>query len=464
MRAGRFAVLIMIISSFGPYLVGGIRTDQVVIYGLLGLVLIARRRVRATPLAQLTFATWLVYDLVAFVGAVSPVELISVFPRGSILSGLNHLTGPLAVMLIVWAFVPPQAANELLTAAARLIAFLMAGNAVIAFAMTRIDLEPFLRRFWAAAGPGDTVAQLAATMGRVPGIFNQPAEAGLAYGIAGLSACYVWRTQPNRLFLLLIPIILGGLLSISKVFILGGLPLILWSVWRSKVGRGRITLLMVGAAPLLGLAQSESANQWVVLQNLESYVNVSGSNILSTYTAGRMGSNASLTSLWDEVTRVDPWFGFGAGGIQVAYDNGWAEAYVMAGLVGMLCYTLTLLWLWQIARRIREPARRRFILGLVILAVGTSLGLPALTTNRASTFLWLLIALASLALVSRERPTSCTEVGHSTDQPLSATAENDTSQPVSLKARVSETFDPPVGNGDGAVGGRCQSLGESAAP
>lgn len=408
---GRFVVLSVIAAVFGPYVSGpyvsgGVRTEQVTIYGLLIMVGITWRRVKATPLAQFTFATWVVYALIAVVGAVAPVELPSVFLRGSVLAGLDNVTGPLWVMLLVWATVRPTEAAQLLSAAARLIAVAMAVNAVIALAMIFVDLAPYLRPFWGTAGDYVAAGMTASTVGRMLGIFNQPVEAGLAYSIAGLAACYVWRERPNWLLFWLIPIVLGGLVSISKVFILGGLPLILWYAWRSKVGRGRITLLMVVAVPFLGIVASGTISRTALLGNIGGFLHPTVDSALSTYTAGRFGNGnaSSLTSLWDEVILLDPWFGLGAGGLQVPYDNGWAEAFVMAGLVGVICYTLTLFLLWRMARTIHHPARRRLMLGLVALAAGASLGIPALTTNRASTLLWVLIALLSSAQAHSGRP------------------------------------------------------------
>ena len=223
---GKFAVVAVVLAAFGPYIIGGLRTEQVVVYGLLMLALpLAWPRVRTTPLAALIFVTWFAYALVAVIGAVAPTGYASIFERGSVLSGVDNVVGPLAVMLLVWGTVRPAAASGLLNTASRLIAVAMAVNGILAIAMTRVDLAPYLRRFWAVGSDGFTVAANAATLGRVSGVFNQPAEAGLAYGIAGLAACYVWRERPGRLYLVLIPIILGGLLSVSKVFIFGGLPM-----------------------------------------------------------------------------------------------------------------------------------------------------------------------------------------------------------------------------------------------
>jgi len=402
---GKFAVVAVVLAAFGPYIISGLRTEQIVIYGLLMLALPLawpRVPVRTTPLAALIFVTWFAYALVAVIGAVAPTGYASIFERGSVLSGVDNVVGPLAVMLLVWGTVRPAAASGLLNTASRLIAVAMAVNGILAIAMTRVDLAPYLRQFWAAGSDGFTVAANAATMGRVSGVFNQPAEAGLAYGIAGLAACYVWRERPGRLYLVLIPIILGGLLSVSKVFIFGGLPLILWHIWRARAGHGRLALLLVSATTFFGIAQSGYATQWAGLDVLGRILRPPDQNWLSFYTAGRVGDHATLTSVIGEIGRLNPWFGVGAGGLSVAYDNGWVEAFVVAGLVGVVCYTLVLVWVWRIARGIDDHARRHLLYGLLVLTIGGSIGIPVLDANRSATLLWVLIALsASTQLMPR---------------------------------------------------------------
>lgn len=196
--------------------------------------------------------------------------------------------------------------------------------------------------------------------------------------------------------LLLVPIILGGLLCVSKIFILGGLPLILWQVWRGRRA-GKVTIVFVSGAALLGLVQSGVAAQWTGIDFLGRLLQPGSRDLTSFYTAGRLGTGSTLTRVIDEVTRVNPLYGVGAGGLKVPYDNGWIEAFVMAGTLGVACYTLTLLAIFRMARSDADSARRRFLTSVVVLAIGGSLGLPALTANRAGSLLWLFLALGALA-------------------------------------------------------------------
>jgi hypothetical protein len=418
-RLGRFTAALLVVASFGPYVVGGLRTEQLAFYGLLGTIGFVRLAWLAVPRlpsrALLLLVYWITYLAIAVIVSIGPPPPARWLP-GSLLAGVDNLAGPIAVLLVVWSTVSTAGAQRTLELAAKLTAWLMAANGVLAVVMTRVDLSAVLRPFWASSGADGTVAANAAGLGRYCGVFNQPAEAGLAYGLAGLCAWYVWRDKPKRMYLLLIPIVLGGLISVSKIFILGGLPLILWLVWRNRKTGARISLLFITAGLVLGLAQSGFADQWSGLQYLTRLLSPpDNGSALGFLTAGRLGSGSSLAGVFSEVHRVSPWWGFGAPGLQVAYDNGWTEAYVVAGVAGLVLYTLILLVLWRIGRADPDRERRTLVTCVAILAAGGSLGVPALTANRASTLLWLIVALAVVAAAA--------DAVRSDRQPLGAVAD-----------------------------------------
>ena len=105
---GKFVVIAVVLSAFGPYVFGGFRTEQLVIYGLSLLLLpLVWPRLQFSSTAALTFATWLVYALAAILGAIAPSGYVSTFQRGPALAGVDNVAGPLAVMLLVWGTVRP---------------------------------------------------------------------------------------------------------------------------------------------------------------------------------------------------------------------------------------------------------------------------------------------------------------------------------------------------------------------
>lgn len=398
-RLGTFVVVTVIAAAFGPYIVGtSVRSEQAVIYGTLIVLLpFTLPRLSIPKFGGLICLVWAAYAAVGLMGALNSDDIISRWPVGSIPAGIDNLVLPMATMLLIWLAVPRSAAAELLSLAGRLIAYATAANGVLAAVMTQIDLSALMRPFVAPGETGSTVAERAAELGRVAGIFGQPAEAGLAYGIGGLAACYVWRDNPRRMYLVLLPIIIGGLLCVSKIFILVGLPLILWRVWRThKVSRVRLILL--ATVIVVGISESGMAKQWLGFEYLARLFSPSvNADIVNFYTAGRLGGSSTLSAVTDEVARIGPWFGVGASGLRVAYDNGWVEAFVVAGIAGIICYSATLVIIFSMGWSDADISRRALITSLAIFAAVGSLGVPALTANRSGTLLWVLVALVSLA-------------------------------------------------------------------
>lgn len=398
---GAVIVVALVLAALGPYVRGGIRTEQLGVYGLfllMGLVAlpaITRTSLRgATPWRLLM--TWGLYVAIAGAASLGASSLPARWPQGDLLAGLDSLLSPLMTMLVVWLAVDPRRAEDWLRLAARLIAVAMAANGLLALVMTQVDLGGVLRPFWSLSS-GTTTAEYAAGLGRFSGIFNHPAEGGALYGLAGVCAWYVWRHRPPLLYPVLVPILLGGLVTVSKIFVLGALPIILWLVWRSRGGSARLGLVLAGGVGMLALLRSGYADRWAGLSYLSRIVSSDGEDALTFFTAGRIGENSTLLQVVQEVARISPLFGMGAEGFSVPYDNGWVEAFVLAGLSGVACYTAMLAWLWLAGRSDPDPGRRLLLLSVTVLAAGGSLGLPVLTANRVATLYWLVCALAVAA-------------------------------------------------------------------
>jgi hypothetical protein len=253
----------------------------------------------------------------------------------------------------------------------------------------------------------DTVAGRASQLGRYTGIFNQPAEAGEMYSIALLAAIYHYRSDLLRFAGTSLLITVGGLLTISKVFLLVGLPIAAWQVLRQSHGRGRrFVLLAAAAVAVAALAQSGVGPQWIGGDFLAQLLHPGANgDALRLYTGGRLGNSSSLDTVVAAVLQRSPWFGYGAGGLAVPYDDAWVEALCVAGLCGAVLYTMLLATLAVCWLRRRVPAgsggarsaRSRLGGGLVLLVIGASVGLPALTANRVATIAWLLIGLILLS-------------------------------------------------------------------
>lgn len=73
----------------------------------------------------------------------------------------------------------------------------LAVNAAVSYLMlvSPGDYDQLMSAWWTGDG-GVSTAERAATMGRYSGIFNQPAEAGVAYSLGLIAAVYALRRQP----------------------------------------------------------------------------------------------------------------------------------------------------------------------------------------------------------------------------------------------------------------------------
>ena len=399
-------------------------------YGSAAVIVITQlpRLSRILRPAAPFLALWGVYAGVATAGAFLVGNETSL-PNGSLLAGFENALLPLATITVTfWNTLLPR--MELLRVVSWTLAVVMSMNAIVALwtCYAGLDAAPFLPRFWTAAGSDVTVALLAEQMGRFSGIFNQPAEAGVAYSLAAFCLLYLIRTgvrMPIALQTLMWTlIILDGLLTISKIFVIGGVVVATIQLLTDRDNRLRLalsglaTLVAAGAAGVLDLAGSWGAS---IMLNVYRVSVRAGDSPLYTLSAGRFGSpgdsggppsmgaptvsgatdviappSTELAAISDQVLAHHPWFGVGAKGLVVSYDSAWTEALVVAGVVGVVVLVavhaaLVLSWF---GRR-KELPRAEWILcgAVVVLVLGSSFGLPSLTGNRESTLLWIFVGL-----------------------------------------------------------------------
>lgn len=400
-RFQKLVVLVMVWASFGPY-VGPLRTEQMAVYGmLLMLIVILPFKFLELRVAggMKLLVPWIMVLIVALMGVAFPSDLDAIWERGQAIAGLDNLFLPIAVMLVIWSVVKAEYAPELLRSAGRVVVWMAALNGVLAVASTRVDLSPYLKAFWGNAEiEGPSTAYNASTLGRFSGIFNHPAEAGVVYGVAGMLAIYLYRNHSRKLFLALTFIVLGGLISVSKVFILGGLPLIVIYLWRSRTVSGKAGFLVTLALVAAGVSQTGWLQAWSGFSYLSRLLApAEDQGFIEFYTAGRWNEGSTLTSVIDEVIRLSPFLGVGAGGWKVPYDSGWTEVLVVAGLVGAVLHGIVFLGLLVNAGKTLDPARRRMTYFLAVFLVGADLGIASLTANRVATVVWVVLALLVLA-------------------------------------------------------------------
>ena len=165
-----------------------------------------------------------------------------------LMSAMENFIQPVALVIIIFFVAKPLNRLErlsLLRIASITIILMLCLNSILSILTIFYDTWPFLQYFTMAGkylenSIGNVevihVSQLSTSGGRYSGVFSQPAEAGLAYSIAIIVWVYL-ATTCKRItsigWLSLGIIIIGGSLTISKTFILGGFPLaMLYWFWR----------------------------------------------------------------------------------------------------------------------------------------------------------------------------------------------------------------------------------------
>ncbi|RYC11533.1 hypothetical protein [Nocardioides zhouii] len=419
---------------FGPYLIGGVRTEQLALLcsalAAVVVLLVSRRLVPALRPGWPVLALWAAYAATAAVGGVL-IESRIPWGSGSLVAGLDNAFLPLATMTVTATWMVLFDKQHLVRILSWMVAGGMAANGAVALATSYVgaDRIPLLRLFWAAGGDDVTVAELAAGNGRFSGIFNQPAEAGVAYSLAAFCLVHLMRSGtrvPTKVWLpLWALIVVGGLLTLSKIFVIGGVVVAGGLILSGR--RHRLPLSMASVAVVVAagvLAAVGGLGSWGASGQLAWYVDSAraGNSWAYTLSAGRFGdASADAGSLGGEqapsgdsgvpeefqqpgglveLSRVvldeHPWFGVGARGLPVSYDATWVETIIVAGLVGLVLMVgvhLFLLVRWWRLRGTLAREEWRLAGAVVLLVWGSSFGMPSLTGNRESSLMWILLAL-----------------------------------------------------------------------
>jgi len=338
-QRGVFLVTILMFSAFGPYIIKGVRTEQIAIYAAALLMLLrSLYSIRCSRAIYPIVCLWGVYLGVGLLGALVPPVNESMYARSSIVAGLDNLVLPIAVLVIVLALQTLGAEPlQLLRRIALLTVSLMCLNTLAAIAQYR---GVSWSQWWDGGNSVASTAKNAAQLGRFSGLINQPAEAGILYGAALMCALYLWRRKPQRLLLAIAFLMVGGIMTVSKIFLLIALPLAVLQIMLSRERRNFYVLAVVGLITgLLVVIESGLAPALSGLTQLQQVLPGSdGQSAIATFTAGRYGSTSSLQSVVDAVTSGPVVFGFGLGGLQVPYDSGFVEALVMSGVLGVAFY------------------------------------------------------------------------------------------------------------------------------
>ena len=393
------------LSVFGPYVSGNLRFEQFILIpiffavNIMGWPTLTRR-----PFSpMLVLMTWVALIGVSLIGTLWRPADLGAYGQQSASHGLGALLTPVMLIVITWFWGQQADPARLLAVVTRTICAAMTVNGLISlvqFGTKNPQIIPFLPRFWSGAGAVSSVAAVSAGNGRFTGIFDQPAVSGIAYGVGLLCLLYLVRTEARRPAVLVWPaatlMVAGGLLAVSKTFVFGALPILAFVVARSPRVRLRVTAGAAFIAAAIGaLAAGHALPSWpsgvAAAKGL-----VSASSLTSQATGGRYGNGGTLGPVISDVLHSSPVIGFGAAGLNVAYDSLWVEVMAISGLVGvgLMATVFVLLW-YQLTglRAALASAEWGLAAAALALAAVVSLGIPSLTTDPAASLLWLLLGL-----------------------------------------------------------------------
>ena len=426
----RWWVVATVACIFGPYVVSGLRTEQMALYGSAALaVVLVRRPWHWLRPGWFVLVPWGLYVAVAAIGAFVVDSQISVAP-GSLAAGLDNALLPLATLTVTACWMQLLPVHMLL----RLVSWVIVGglslNSVLAVVSSYVGLDrlPFLAYFWSAAGSGGSVAELAATNGRFSGLFNQPAEAGVAYCLAAVCLVHLVNAGPVVSRAIWLPcwvlILVGGLMSQSKIFVVGGVTIAAVLVLLGR--RDRVLMATSAVVSVVGAIVAGTRGwlgDWGTSGTIGWYAASieAGDSWIFTLSSGRFGRGTGpyggeagvatapttdggetviepggLLRLGRLVLDEHPLFCVVARGLSVSYDSTWIEAIIVGGAVGallVLVVNVGLLVRWVRLRGVLPRDEWFLAAAVVLVAWGSSFGMPSLTGNRESSLLWILLGL-----------------------------------------------------------------------
>lgn len=394
--------------AFGPYLSEsiGVRTEQPAFLLVAFLMLPILLDIRI-PRRALCVATCLGGVLVVgVIAAALPAHItLPNVHSGSLLAGLVNNLMPVAGVVIALVWLRQGYTREtIFRTVATVVVWVMSLNTLVALAQSRTDLTGILHHFWQATpvvNLSNSVALRSITNGRYTGIFDQPAQAGILYGLAILFAVYLYAGRSrNRLLLFVVLaslVTVGGFLTVSKVFILGGFPLALMLLlgrWPGRKARLVVVVLLGIVVIVTGVVAHFSGSG----QLAQLFHPPASGGYIGLFTGGRLSSGrGSLLRGFAVVASVSPVLGFGLAGTTAPVDSAWLSVAVTAGVVGVILYVLASAMLVAGYVRTRAELRVKGVaLAVLLLVLGSTVGFPIYTGNRISGLLWVVLTVLFL--------------------------------------------------------------------
>jgi hypothetical protein len=406
--------LIILVSAFLPYIspTSGIKGDNLVVYSMLFFALstlLIRQKIMVNKYLSNVLLIW----LAAFIFLLSRTILGGGYINGySFVAEIKNFSQPLAIIfifLMLFYKISSETIDIILKKVSLLLVFLLSINTLWTFLGMSIDLF-YINKYFVRE-----TALNAAGNSRFSGIFNQPMEAGISYSI-GLSS---WMYLVSKKYIsvnmkyvtILILLLVGGILSVSKIFIFGGIGIFVANfIFRKQILKKSKKLLVwlpiLIPFTIIYLKNWEGVtylNRLFLLENYQRY------GFLYLISAGRYGGEVSQQETYfNRVWNNSPLIGEGMGS-QVIYDSAFFHFFSSGGIFALCMYILLIIYflVTSIQSLLRKYSKDEsfFYFNIVLIILFGSFGSPILTVNRASVIVWVFVSILLTRIYKKREET-----------------------------------------------------------
>lgn len=392
----KFFVYFTLISTVGIYLIPslGIRTDTIILFTsfLLSIILVFKKE--NVKIHNSTFI--ILFSIIS----ITPIILSLLSQQRINLSLISASEGLLSslVILIIFSFINFKDINELLSffkVTSRIFLGILILSTMIATLSMFFDLNTLSLYLW---GSESAVGFLAQSNYRYTGLFNLPIEAGIAYTIGVFNLFFVRKydlINERQILIISLSIIVGGLLSISKVFLLFGLPLIIVFLVVNKNLKYVVSSIMIFT--ITYYSSTFILKDWDGLDFIKNFINnlIYGDSLIYSLTSSRFGEGSTQQStLLKNILAESPIFGTGLGSLEI-YDSTISLIISSGGLLYLSIFILVILIFIIYYKKFITfyYFENRMLVLYLIFIMAISLGTPIFWLNKVNLYLWLFLLI-----------------------------------------------------------------------
>ncbi len=400
-------VYLLLIGAFGPYLFPslGIRLDQFLVYIVfLYLLFSGELKLPKDSTTLAIFFLLFVIFLFPFINSINPINVIS---NSLLIAQIENYIQPIVLFITFYSLLPSKQdeIERIFKNGLELILWMLVFNTMLSMYIFLNPETSVIKLFGGSKileslnpiAAELTLAELNLTTGKFSGVFNQTFLVGFIYSLGLLIWGYLYKNKKEhnlkKIFFMII-ILLGGIMSFSKVFIVIGIPmfLIFLGIKRSLVLFISLFFLLI-AFLIYDNSILEIINDYKAIPYFTRLiVGITSGNILDTFTSSRLDLSSPIFQDIVSILSTNPLFGLGYGSIETS-DLSFYEIVSLGGFMGLLAYLLLMLVLLAPIYNLLTLRDKYFYALFIFLTFIASLGGPIFTANRVSIIIWFIILL-----------------------------------------------------------------------